>query len=128
VAAPANSVDMPATEKYPETPAKAVAAKNVAALVIRAPERTVEGRHVPRGARSGLGHDIDGASCIGGRPTACAVPEAGGRSAVATVWSPDGSPRWSPWWSVGWSAQWSPLVVGWVVAIVVGPVVAVVVG
>jgi len=31
-----------ATEKYPETPAKEVAAKNVAALVTRAPERAVE--------------------------------------------------------------------------------------
>jgi hypothetical protein len=42
VAAPANSVDMPATEKYPETPAKEVAAKNVAALATRAPEYGVE--------------------------------------------------------------------------------------
>src|SRR5271167_4110856 len=69
VAAPAHSVDMPATEKYPETLAKEVAARNVAALVMRAPECAVEAAMCPAVRETGSDAS-DGASCIGGCTTA----------------------------------------------------------
>jgi len=76
---------MPAIEKYPETAAKEVAATNVTALVIRAPQCAVEAATCPVVRATGPGGRGMKPRRIGGRLTACAVPEAGGRSAVATV-------------------------------------------